>query len=121
MNWSNVLLIAAGGAMGSVARAGANWLLPAGRLPWATTVVNVLGSLLIGWLLVRLEVGTPAGLRWHSFLVVGLCGGFTTFSSFSWQTFEQIQKGQWAIAVAHVLLSVSFCLAATWLGWRLAR
>lgn len=121
MNWSNVLLIAAGGAVGSVVRAGATWLLPAGRQPWGTMAVNVIGSLLIGWLLVRLELGTPAGLRWHSFLVVGFCGGFTTFAAFSWQTFEQIQKGQWVLAAAQVLLSVSACLAATWLGWRLAR
>ncbi|HYP16213.1 MAG TPA: CrcB family protein, partial [Opitutus sp.] len=59
--------------------------------------------------------------RGHSFLVVGLCGGFTTFSTFSWQTFEQLQKGQGVAAASNVLLSVSLCLAATWTGWKLAR
>jgi len=95
--------------------------LPA-RFPWATLLVNVLGSLLIGWLMARLgpiEGGTAASLR--SLLVAGFCGGFTTFSTFSWQTLEQMQKGQWGAAAANVLLSVSLCLVAVWLGFRLGR
>jgi len=53
--------------------------------------------------------------------VVGVCGGFTTFSTFSWQTIEQMQKGNWIAAAANVVLSVVLCLFATWIGWRLAR
>ena len=121
MNWSTLGLVAVGGALGSVARALAGWALPAGRLPWATIAVNVAGSLLIGWLMGRLAFTSEGDLRAHSFWVVGVCGGFTTFSSFSWQTLEQMQKGNWGAAVANVLLSVGLCFAATWLGWRLAR
>lgn len=113
--------IALGGAVGSVARAMVALSLPA-RFPWATLLVNVLGSLLIGWLMARLgpiEGGTAASLR--SLLVAGFCGGFTTFSTFSWQTLEQMQKGQWGAAAANVLLSVSLCLVAVWLGFRLGR
>lgn len=111
--------IALGGAAGSVARAMVALSLPA-RFPWATMVVNVVGSLLIGWLMARLnpvENSTHAALR--NLLAAGFCGGFTTFSTFSWQTLEQMQKGQWGAAAANVLLSVVLCLVAVWLGWRL--
>lgn len=113
--------IALGGAAGSVARVMVAMSLPA-RFPWATLLVNVLGSLLIGWLMARLgpvEGGTAASLR--HLLVAGFCGGFTTFSTFSWQSLEQMQKGQWGGAAANVLLSVVLCLVAVWLGFRLGR
>ncbi|HUR57841.1 MAG TPA: fluoride efflux transporter CrcB [Opitutaceae bacterium] len=118
MNATALLLIALGGALGSVLRALASWAIPAGRLPWATLGVNIAGSLLIGALMARWALTDP---RAQSFWVVGVCGGFTTFSSFSWQTFELAQRGNWAAAVANIFLSVTLCLLATWLGWRLAR
>ena len=121
MNFSALLLVAAGGAIGSVARALAGQLVPAGRLPWATVAVNVAGSLLIGWLMARLAAPGAEPGRAQAFWVVGVCGGFTTFSSFSWQTFEQLQKGQWLTAAGHVALAVAACVAATGLGWRLGR
>lgn len=116
-----LLWIAVGGAAGSVARAMVALSLP-GRFPWATLTVNVLGSLLIGWLMARLgplESSSAATMR--SLLTTGFCGGFTTFSTFSWQTLEQMQKGQWGAAIANVLLSVVLCLAAVWLGYLLGK
>lgn len=113
--------IALGGAAGSVARALVAMSLPA-RFPWATLLVNVTGSLLIGWIMARLgpiEGDTAASLR--NLLTTGFCGGFTTFSTFSWQTLEQMQKGQWGAAAANVLLSVTLCLVSVWLGFRLGR
>lgn len=121
MNGITLLYVAIGGAIGSVARALVTYAIPSGRLPWATILVNIVGSLLIGWLIARFSALGEDGVRAHSFWVVGVCGGFTTFSSFSWQTFEQMQKGHWGLAVANVVLSVLVCLLATWLGWRLAR
>jgi CrcB protein len=121
MNGLTLLFVALGGAIGSVARALVSYLIPAGRLPWATILVNVIGSLLIGWLIARMSPLTENNLRAHSFWVVGVCGGFTTFSSFSWQTFEQLQKGNWSGAAMNAVVSFVLCLAATWLGWRLAR
>jgi CrcB protein len=121
MNVATLLLIAAGGAIGSVARAVAGHVVPVGRLPWATWLVNVAGSLLIGWLMARFALASEGQVRAHAFWVVGVCGGFTTFSAFSWQTFEQLQRGHWLVAALNVMLSVVLCLAATWLGWRLAR
>ncbi len=121
MNFTSLCLVAAGGALGSVARALVAWAIPAGRLPWATIAINITGSLLIGWLMGRLTPVSEHNLREHSFWVVGICGGFTTFSAFSWQTIEQLQKGNIGAAIANVVLSVTACLIATWIGWRLAR
>lgn len=121
MNLTALLWVAAGGALGSVARALATWAMPAGRLPWATILINVTGSLLIGWLISRFGPPSETNLHAHSFWIIGLCGGFTTFSAFSLQTFEQMQRGDWPAATAHVLLSVSLCLLATWLGYFLGK
>ena len=120
-NLGALLWIALGGATGSVVRALVGMALRT-SFPWATLLINVTGSLLIGGLMARLgpaQTETAASLR--SLLVVGFCGGFTTFSTFSWQTLEQMQKGQWGAAAANVLLSVSLCLLAVWLGFRLGR
>jgi fluoride exporter len=121
MNLAALFWVAAGGALGSVARALAGWAIPSGRLHWATIVINVTGSLLIGWLFSRLGPLTGDNLRADAFWVVGICGGFTTFSAFSLQTVEQLQRGDWPAAAANVLLSVGLCLLATWLGFRLGR
>jgi CrcB protein len=121
MNITTLLWVALGGALGSVARALTGWAL-ASRPPLATMLVNIAGSLLIGWLMARSLTAEPAAAaRTHALLVVGFCGGFTTFSTFSWQTLEQMQKGAWGAAALNVLLSVALCLAATWLGFRLGR
>lgn len=113
--------VALGGALGSVLRALVAAALPS-RLPWATLAVNFAGSLLIGWVLARLGGFEPAvAARIQAFVAVGFCGGFTTFSAFSWQTFEQLQRGQWGVAAFQALLSVGLCLAAVWLGYRLGR
>ena len=122
MNPAGLLLIALGGALGSVARALVAAALPAGRFPWATLLVNAVGSFAIGWVMVRLgglEAGQ--GARTQAFVVVGFCGGFTTFSTFSWQTVDQMMRGQWGAAAANVALSLALCLLAAWLGLRLGR
>lgn len=116
-----LLWVALGGAAGSVARALVAMALPA-RWLMATMMVNVVGSLLIGWLAARYgQLGTETAATLRSLLITGFCGGFTTFSTFSWQTLEQLQKGQWLTAAGNVLLSVTLCLLAVWLGFRLGR
>lgn len=114
-------LVALGGALGSVARAaGAIWglRLTGPGFPWGTVAINVAGSFAIGALAVLLGPGLRAG--WaadaRAFFMIGLCGGFTTFSSFSLQTVELARQGRAAAAMAHVALSVGVCLAATVLG-----
>lgn len=121
MNWGSLIWIALGGATGSVIRALAGMALHS-RFPWATLFVNTVGSLLIGWLMTRLGGIEPGAMtRWHALLVIGFCGGFTTFSTFSWQTLEQMQRGEWTTAAGNVILSVTLCLLAVWLGCRLGR
>ncbi len=122
MSTTHLLVAGLGGAVGSMLRMAVAWWLPAGRLPWGTMLANVLGSLVIGFVLEQLGEGGAADQpHWHAFAAIGFCGGFTTFSSFSWQTLEQMRQGQWGLAAAHVVLSVVVCLFMTWLGWRLGR
>lgn len=113
--------VAIGGALGSVAR---HWLsgLVAERyaqgFPWNTLVVNVFGSLVIGFLAALAEAQGRAQLSpaARQFFMAGLCGGFTTFSSFSLQTLSLLRDRQWLYAGANALLSVSLCLLAVWFG-----
>lgn len=121
MNFLAFVLIGVGGALGSAARAGVARLLPPGLLPWGTVAANVSGSLLIGLLMARFVTDPAGSARAQAFWVIGFCGGYTTFSSFSWQTIEQLQRGAWGTAFFHVVVSVTLCLGATWIGWRLAR
>lgn len=119
------LWIAIGGAIGSVARfwcSGVVAQLIGETFPWGTLIVNVLGSLVIGFAATamgpdgRMFVGTTA----RQFVMVGLCGGYTTFSSFSIQTLNLLNDGEWVPAVGNIGLSVVLCLVAVWAGHVLA-
>ena len=119
----NVLLVAAGSGLGGVLRHLAScWVGAAKGFPWATLTVNVVGSLLIGvlsGLLARHGGSFAESMR--CFAVVGFCGGFTTFSTFSNETFRLMENGQWWFAFAYVGTSVAAGLGAVALGWWLAR
>ena len=119
------LWVALGGAVGSVARYGSAALfarLSQGSFPWSTLFVNVSGSLVIGVLAgLAAADGRPLlGTDARALLMVGLCGGYTTFSSFSLETLRLMREGAWGWAMANVLGSVVLCLAAVWLGTLLA-
>ena len=121
MNRLEYWLVAAGGAFGSVAR---HWLSGViGRsfgetFPFGTLVVNVTGCLAIGFF--AAYTGTEGRLlirpEWRVAFMAGVCGGYTTFSSFSLQTFALTMQGEWLRAAANTILSVFLCLAAVWLG-----
>lgn len=122
MTFPALLWIALGGALGSVLRALVGHAFTGSRFPWGTLLINAAGSLLIGWLMARLGSLEPQpAARLQSLLVVGFCGGFTTFSTFSWQTLDQMLRGQWLAASINVLLSVTVCLLTVWIGYRLGR
>jgi len=117
--------IAIGGALGSVARfwcSGVVARMVGETFPWGTIIVNVSGSFIIGFAATamgpdgRMFVGTTA----RQFVMVGLCGGYTTFSSFSLQTLNLLQDGEWVGAMANIGLSVILCLLAVWAGHVLA-
>ena len=120
------LWIAVGGALGSVARYALNGVVSA-RLgetfPAGTLVVNVAGSFVIGVLgaLTAAEgrLSPEARVLVVQFLMIGICGGFTTFSSFSLQTLNLLREREWLYAGGNVLLSVALCLLATALGFAL--
>jgi CrcB protein len=113
--------VALGGALGSMARywLGVRITMLAGlNFPWATILINILGSLVIGFLatLTGPDGRLPAPIDARAFLMVGLCGGFTTFSAFSLQTLEFARDGRLLLAGTNILLSVVLCLVAVALG-----
>jgi len=120
----NYLLVAIGGAIGSVARyALASAAAPiSATIPWGTIIINILGSFLIGWFasLTTQSGRLPLSDEARVFVMVGLCGGFTTFSSFSLQTFALIRNDQFLPAVINVAVSVIVCVAATAAGHAIA-
>jgi CrcB protein len=113
------LWIALGSALGGMGR---YWLsgliLVEETFPWGTLAVNVIGSLIIGFFATltgpdgRMLVGTVT----RQFFMIGVCGGFTTFSSFSLQTLALANNGQWFYVGLNVGGSVILCLLAVWLG-----
>ena len=121
----NYLWVALGGALGSVARFWASGLVArqfGETFPLGTLVVNVTGSFAIGLFATLTD---PEG-RWlvapgfRTFFMVGICGGYTTFSSFSLQTLALLREREWLHAAANAVLSVVLCLLAVWLGHVLA-
>ena len=118
------VLIAPGGGAGSLVRylAGTAVMPRLGaRFPWGTLVVNVTGCLLIGFLMTLLTERFSPGANWRPLLVVGFLGGYTTFSSFEWETYAAARDGSPWIGLANVMGSVAFGYAAVWLGAMLAR
>ena len=115
------LLIGLGGAAGSVSRA---WLgtaiagLTGAAFPWGTILINVAGSFVIGFFgtLTATDGRFAAAADWRAFVMIGFCGGFTTFSSFSLQTLELIRDGRVAQALVNIALSVGLCLAGVAAG-----
>ena len=119
-----VLAVAAGGALGSLAR----YLLSGqvGRLlgigfPWGTLAVNILGSFVMGVLVELLAVRWSVSPELRAFLTVGILGGFTTFSAFSLEVVLLLERGQTVAAAAYVVASVALSVGALFLGLQLLR
>jgi CrcB protein len=116
--------VAIGGALGSVLRFWVNELVlqrTGSSFPWGILIINVTGSFLIG---IFAAFTDPDGRILASpsvrqFLMIGICGGYTTFSSFSLETLKRMQDGDWFYAGANIVLSVVLCLVAVWLGYLL--
>ena len=121
---NNYLCIAAGGATGALFRyVTANWVhaLLGRDFPWGTLVVNVSGSLAMGFLYVLLFERTAADALWRAGLLIGFLGAFTTFSTFSIETLTLIEAGGHLRAATNILLSVALCLTGCWLGMIIGR
>ncbi|MGB3022706.1 MAG: fluoride efflux transporter CrcB [Methyloceanibacter sp.] len=119
------LWIAVGSALGGMARfwfSGVAARLVGETFPWGTILVNVLGSFLIGFLatLTGPDGRIFADTLTRQFLMLGILGGYTTFSSFSLQSLTLLQDGEWLLAGANIAVSVIACLVAVWMGYALA-
>lgn len=113
------LAIAGGGAVGALLRfwmANGVYTLMGRGFPYGTLFINVLGSLLMGLLFVLLVERSVAAPEWRALLMVGLLGSFTTFSTFSLETLNLLEGGEFGKALLNVLLSVVLCLAAAVAG-----
>ena len=119
------LWIAVGSALGGVARfwcSGVAARFMGETFPWGTIIVNVVGCFIIGFFA---TITGPDGRVFsdtltRQFVMIGILGGYTTFSSFSIQTLNLVQDGEWWLAGANIALSVVACLVAVWLGFVLA-
>ena len=114
----HILLIALGGSLGAVARYGlATWIYgqTGTSFPWGTLIINVTGSFAIGFLVELFET-TLAPAEWRSFLTIGFLGAYTTFSTFSLESFNLLRDGELRLAAANILLSVIAGLIAVVLG-----
>jgi len=121
---NQVLAIAGGGAIGALLRywvANGVYALSGRAFPYGTLAVNVLGSLLMGFVYVWLLERMAGGVALRAFVLIGLLGAFTTFSTFSVETLNLIESGQLGRAALNMLLSVVLCVAAAGLGVLLAR
>lgn len=119
----NVLLVALGGGLGAAGRFGVSLAMPAraDAWPWATFVINVSGSLLIGVLAGWLSTRGDTGEQWRLFLGVGVLGGFTTFSAYSLETMRMIERSDWLGASTYSIGSVLAGLAAVAIGMMIAK
>ncbi len=121
---TQILAIAAGGAVGAVMRywvsTGVYNLVGRG-FPYGTLVVNVAGSLLMGFLYVLLLERMTTGPELRAALLVGLLGAFTTFSTFSIETLNLIEQADFVKAALNVLISVVACVGAAWIGLIIGR
>ena len=114
--------IALGGALGSVARFGCSSLAAVWfgeTFPWGTLIINVVGSIVIGFFatLTGPDGRALVAPDTRQFVMVGLCGGYTTFSSFSLQTLNLVRDGDMLAAGGNVAGSVVLCLVGVWLGY----
>lgn len=114
-----LIYIAAGGALGAVMRYGVSngvHFMFGRDFPYGTLTVNVLGSLLIGLFYILLIERYSLGPEVRAILIIGVLGAFTTFSTFSMETYNLLENGELMKALMNVLLSVALCLVATWVG-----
>lgn len=116
-------LVVVGGGLGSLLRyvvQGWGQALTKGTFPLGTMIVNVVGCFAIGVLNMVFAERIPIRMEYRVGLTVGILGGFTTFSSFGWESFSMANEGQGFRAMMNMLLSVTLGFVAVWLGFRLA-
>ena len=118
------VLIFLGGGIGAVARYGLQGFVhryAGNNFPYGTLVVNLLGCFVLGYLMVAFEERFLMNPALRLFLTIGILGGFTTFSSFSFETVALLRDGEWMFGMSNILASVIGCLLATFAGMAAAK
>lgn len=116
----NLLAVGLGGGLGAAARYGVGLLPWRGNFPLATLLINLLGAAVIGFLS-GLAARRRMDARFLLFLKTGVCGGFTTFSTFSLESVQLFSAGERSLAALYIFLSLAGCLLGVWLGQALSR
>ena len=119
-----LLIVGAAGAAGAVGRyALSGWVheFAGARFPWGTLAVNVLGCFALGYLMHVSLATTAISPHWRLALGTGFLGAFTTFSTFSYETVRELERGAWSAAGMNVALNLALGIPATFLGLFLAR
>jgi fluoride exporter len=116
---SRYLLVALGGGFGAMARYALSFWIQervTGAFPYGTFVVNITGCLIMGIVMTRLNEGGPVDVSWRYLVPVGFIGGYTTFSSYVFETFRLLETGASLVAVGYVAFSVIVGYLALWMG-----
>jgi fluoride exporter len=120
----NFVIISVGAIVGAnlrylISRYAAQLLGPV--FPYGTLAINILGSLIVGWFMIWTSERVLADPRWRLLVVIGFCGGFTTFSSFAFESMAYFKQGQWLLMATNIVANNLLCLAAALAGMALAR
>lgn len=120
----NFLVVSAGAIVGAnlryiISRYAAKVLGPV--FPYGTLIINMVGSFIVGWFMIWTTERVLVDPRWRLLIVVGFCGGFTTFSSYAFETMAYFEQGQWLLMVTNFLTNNLLCLTAALAGMALAR
>ncbi len=114
----HLIIVGAGGAIGSIIRYLINYFTKPGTFPFATLFINISGSLIIGLIMGLAAKQSFFSSEWKLFLVAGICGGFTTYSAFSYENLQLLQNGKIITAFLYILLSVVLGISAAWIGFK---
>ena len=115
-------------SIGAIVGSNARWVISryAAKLlgpvfPYGTLIINLVGSLIVGFFIIWTTERVLIDPRWRLLIVVGFCGAFTTFSSYAFETMAYVEQGQWALMVANVVSNNLLCLGAVLAGMAVAR
>jgi CrcB protein len=115
----NFIFIGLGGALGSMLRFGCSLLIGSKTFPFSTLLINITGSIIIGAVIAYSLKNETFSDNWKLFLATGICGGFTTFSSFSFENLQLFENGKFGMLAIYIGASVLLGIAGVWTGFKL--